>query len=377
MANRNYSLTEVKKEASDFLNIKKDRNKTTYLNYRTSINYFLYYLENVAEETVLGTDNKEKVLEGFQGSLLKGFKYVVKDVEKEVEIVKEVKVKPSAVNTHIRRIKTFLNRCLGLTVELAKLNVNKPKYKSLTKAEVELLIAECFNYWFIDKTNYSKEVIEAIEEVKQKKRKYYLTIEEISELEIDLPELEKYKANNEIAVRNAILIRFLFNTAFRINEALTLEAANVISEEGSYYVIIHEKGKASGVLTEVAISENTYKMLMDYIAIKSVPSDFVFSSVKASDNGKAKAFSRQQFNKSIINLAAYVDNNEGTNISKTVKNNSSHVFRHSKATYLLNEVKEDVVTVKEVLRHSSIDSTLIYLNPKEEAINLVRINNDI
>ena len=64
-------------------------------------------------------------------------------------------------------------------------------------------------------------------------------------------------------------------------------------------------------------------------------------------------------------------------ISKTVENNSSHVFRHSKATYLLNTVKEDVVTVKEVLRHSSIDSTLIYLNPKEEAINKVRINNDI
>lgn len=325
MANRNYNLEEVKKEASDFLNIKKDKNKTTYLNYRTSINYFLYYLENISEETELGTGNKEKVLEGFQGSLLKGFIYVVNNVEKPV------KVKASAVNTHIRRIKTFLNRCLGLTVELAKLNVNKPKYKSLTITEIELLANECSNYW----------------------------------------------SNEEIAVRNSTLIRFLFNTAFRINEALTLEVANVISENGSYFVKIHEKGKAEGVLTEVAISENTYNMLMDYINIKSVPSDFVFSSIKASDNGKAKAFSRQQFNKSIINLAAYVDNAEGTNISKTVENNSSHVFRHSKATYLLNVVKEDVVTVKEVLRHSSIDSTLIYLNPKEEAINKVRTSNDI
>ena len=126
-------------------------------------------------------------------------------------------------------------------------------------------------------------------------------------------------------------------------------------------------------------------MLMDYINIKSVPSDFVFSSIKASDNGKAKAFNRQNFNKAIIDLASYVDlkykgtklNGKPVNISKTVANNSSHVFRHSKATYLLNVKKEDVVTVKEVLRHSSIDSTLIYLNPKEEAINLVRISNDI
>ena len=379
MANRTYSLEEVKKEASDFLNIKKDKNKTTYLNYRTSINYFLYYLENISEESNIGTDNKEKVLEGLQGSLLKGFKYIVNDVEKTV------KVKPSGVNTHIRRIKTFLNRCLGLTVELAKLNVTKPKYKSLTKEEVELLITESFYYWFLDKTNFSTEVIEKIEEVKQKKRTYFLTIEEIAELEIEVPELEKYKANNEIAIRNATLIRFLFNTAFRINEALTLEVANVHEEGAEYYVYIHEKGKAEGELTEVAISGTSYYMLMDYINIKSVPSDFVFSSIKASDNGKAKAFNRQNFNKAIIDLASYVDlkykgtklNGKPVNISKTVANNSSHVFRHSKATYLLNVKKEDVVTVKEVLRHSSIDSTLIYLNPKEEAINLVRISNDI
>ena len=333
MANRTYSLEEVKKEASDFLNIKKDKNKTTYINYRTSINYFLYYLKNISEETVLGTDNKEKILEGFQGSLLKGFNYVVNDVEKTV------KVKASAVNTHIRRIKTFLNRCLGLTVELPKLKVNKPKYKSLTKEEVELLAKECSNYW----------------------------------------------SNEEIAVRNETLIRFLFNTAFRINEALTLEVANVYSEGSNYFVKIHEKGKAEEELTEVAISENSYNMLMNYINIKSVPSDFVFSSVKASDNGKAKAFDRQQFNKSIIELASYVDlkykgtkiNDKPVNISKTVENNSSHVFRHTKATYLLNVKKEDVVTVQKVLRHTSIDSTLIYLNPEEEAINLVRINNDI
>ena len=369
MANRTYSLEEVK----------KDKNKTTYLNYRTSINYFLYYLENISEESNIGTDNKEKVLEGLQGSLLKGFKYIVNDVEKTV------KVKPSGVNTHIRRIKTFLNRCLGLTVELAKLNVTKPKYKSLTKEEVELLITESFYYWFLDKTNFSTEVIEKIEEVKQKKRTYFLTIEEIAELEIEVPELEKYKANNEIAIRNATLIRFLFNTAFRINEALTLEVANVHEEGAEYYVYIHEKGKAEGELTEVAISGTSYYMLMDYINIKSVPSDFVFSSIKASDNGKAKAFNRQNFNKAIIDLASYVDlkykgtklNGKPVNISKTVANNSSHVFRHSKATYLLNVKKEDVVTVKEVLRHSSIDSTLIYLNPKEEAINLVRISNDI
>ena len=327
MANRSYSLEEVKSEATDFLENKKKRNKTTYINYRTSINYFIYYLSDVAEVEEINSDNKDKIIDGFQGSLLDGFNYVIEDNERTV------KIKPSAVNTHVRRIRTFLNKCLGLSVEVNKLNTTKPKYKSLSKEEIELLITECSNYW----------------------------------------------SNEEIAVRNATLIKFLFNTAFRINEALTLKTENIFSDNGSYSVKIHEKGKASKELTEIVISENTFNLLNDYINIKSVPSDFVFSSIKPSKEleGKAKAFNRQNFNKSIVELASYTDSKHNTNISKTVENNSSHVFRHSKATYLLNTVKEDVVTVKEILRHSSIDSTLIYLNPQEEAINKVRISNDI
>ena len=322
---KNYTLVEVESEASEFLETKKKVNKTTYLNYRTSINYFLYYLRSKGI-SILGAENKDKVLEDFQATLIDGFTYVNGDVKRTV------KANPSTINSHVRRIKTFLNKRLGLTIKLSNLTEDKPKYKALSKEEVELLASECSNKW----------------------------------------------KNKEVAVRNETLIRFLFNTAFRIYEALTLEVENVFSEGSSYFVKIQEKGKPKGTpLRKVAISEKTYKMLMDYIAIKSVPSDFVFSSVKASSNGKAKAFSRQNFNKAIVDLAYYVDVNEGTNISKTVANNSSHVFRHSKAIYLLNHEKEDIITVKEVLRHNSLDSTLIYLNPEEETIDKVRISNDI
>ena len=44
MVNRTYSLAEVKTEASDFLSRKRQRNETTFKNYRTSINYFIYYI---------------------------------------------------------------------------------------------------------------------------------------------------------------------------------------------------------------------------------------------------------------------------------------------------------------------------------------------
>ena len=324
MKNKEYTLTEVEKEATDFLLRKRARNETTYKNYKTSVNYFLYYLEHIAKVNVVSVDNIAILLEGFQGSLFEGFTYEANGIKRPV------KVKASGVNTHVRRINTFI-KCLGFRVELNKLNVAKPKYKSLSIKEIELLINECANFW----------------------------------------------SNKEIAVRNETLIRFLFNTAFRINEALTLKEKDIFIENGLYYVRIHEKGKANGVLTEIAISENTYKLLVDYVNIKSVPSEFVFSTTRAGTDGTAKALSREWFNKDIKKLAKYVDFKHGTNIYKTVENNSSHVFRHSKATYLLNVKKEDIITVKEILRHSSIDSTLIYLNPQEEAINKVRINNDI
>ena len=325
MENKSYTLAEVEEKATAFLNRKKDRNETTFLNYRTSVNYFLYYMEHIEGLTELTTDNKEVVVDGFQGKLFKGFTYESEGNKKEV------KLKPSAVNTHIRRIKTFLNS-IGLKIKkLKKLPVNKPEYKALDVKDIKLLLAECSNLW---------------------KKK-------------------------EIAVRNETLIRFLFNTAFRINEALGIKTSDVVEEGSSYYVMIQEKGKPKGTLTEVAISEATYKMLMDYINLKAVPSDYVFSTTRPSTDGKAKKLSREYFTKDIRKLASYTDLKHGTNISATVKNNSSHFLRHSKSLFLLNVKKYDITKVKKILRHESINSTLIYLNHEKKVIDEIRISNDI
>lgn len=311
---KQYNLQQIKKEASGFLERKKQINETTFINYKNSFKYFIFYLENQQLKTI-NSNNASNIVEGFQGILLNGFSY--KD--------KQIKLTATTVNTHIRRIKTFFNKCLGLIVEIKKLAVAKPKYKSLKIEEIQLLINEAENHF----------------------------------------------KNHEVAERNKTLINFLFNTAFRIEEALNIKTTDLYSEDGSYYVDIHEKGKAKGEYTTIAISEKTFQLVQNYLEMKKVPSEFVFST------GSGKKLARANFNKAIRELATYVDLKHGTNISKTVENNSSHVFRHSKATYLLNVKKEDVVTVKEILRHKSIDSTLIYLNPQEEAINKVRINNDL
>lgn len=321
MTNKEYKLTAVKQESQRFLESKQNQNKNTFINYRASINYFIYYVENVIACDVVSSDNINQILEGFKGALFNGFEYNNRTV----------KIKSSGVNTHLRRVKSFLNKCLGIESNVNYYDVGEPKYKALKVKDIELLINECSSVF----------------------------------------------KSNEIAVRNATLIRFLFNTALRINEALTLKEENVIADGDEYYILIHEKGKAKDQLTNVAISEATYISLMDYIDIKAVKSDFVFSTTRTSTDGKAKRLARENFNSDIRKLANYVDANHKTNISNVIANNSSHVFRHSRAVFLLKECKADVVTVKKILRHRSINSTLIYLNPNDEEIKEVRINNDI
>lgn len=78
------------------------------------------------------------LIERFQRKLLNGFNYKINETKRFV------KIKPNRVNTHIRRIKTFLNKCLELPVELAKLNINKPKYKNNPYLNKKL------NYWLMN-----------------------------------------------------------------------------------------------------------------------------------------------------------------------------------------------------------------------------------
>lgn len=319
MEEKEYTLEEVKTEAKAFLTVKESKNTNTFLSYKTSINYFLYYLEHIVQVKKIGTRNIGIILEGFQGSLMSGFTYESEDIKRNV------KVKGSGTNSHLRRIRTFLNKCLKLTSDLEPIKIKKQiKYKALPVEEIQLLIDEAPNKW----------------------------------------------KKEEIALRNSCLIRFLFNTAFRVSEALSLTVDNLVNDNGFYYVRVHEKGTEKGSLSDpIAISESDYNHLQNYIKIKSTPSDYVFSTKSG------KALSRQYFNKDVKALARYVDAEHGTNISEIVENNSSHVFRHSKGHALLNEDDVNIMKVKKYLRHSSISSTQIYLEANDKEVDKLRSNN--
>ena len=364
---KEYTLKEVEFKAMEFLEDAFDSNETTFKNYRTSINYFLYLMNcNKHRFSKINNDNKDNALKKFKNCLLNGFTYEVESVDdvlgyseeqfKDVNvnftfkpIKRNVKVNDNGVNTHLRRIITFFNQYLHFKIKKFQFcKVDKPKYKSLTEDHVELLINECSNCW-------SKE---------------------------------------EIATRNATLIRFLYLNLLRIREALevTIDDTNFIDydsetnkailnpnvDEENYSIWIHQKSR-SKKNTSITINPKLAKDIIDYINIKKVPSNYVFSTTRRSTDGKAKALSREWFNKDMIKLASFVDERYDTktkdydNISEIVKNNSSHVFRHSRAVVELQNGL-DIRTVQGALRHSSLSSTEIYTEPSKKKVNNVRVN---
>lgn len=360
MMTKEYTLDEVRFKAMEFLEDAFDSNETTFKNYRTSVNYFLYLMNcNKHRFAKINDDNKDKALNKFKNCLLNGFVYEVESVDDVLGYSEEtfkpvnrtVKVNANGVNTHLRRITTFFNQYLHLRIKNFNIcQVDKPKYKSLNIDHVKLLIDECSNCW----------------------------------------------KKNEIATRNATLIRFLFNGALRIREALevTIDDTNFIDYDDEtnkatlktdvekYCVVIHQKGRNNKDKT-IAIPKDMAKHIVDYINIKKVPSNYVFSTTRASTDGKAKPLTRPYFNKDVIKLASFVDDRYDTktsdynNISEVVKNNSSHVFRHSRGAYLLKDKQTDIRTVQKVLRHRSLTSTEVYTEPSQKAVDNINTNDYI
>ena len=368
-----YTLENIRIGARDFLEDNKDSNETTFKNYRTSINYFLYLMDcNKHRFATIDNDNKYDALNKFKNCLSNGFTYEVESVddvlgytEKTFKPVKRtVKVNANGVNTHLRRITTFFNQCLHLKIksnEFKKCQVDKPKIKALKIDHVKLLIDECSNCW---------------------KKK-------------------------EIATRNATLIELLFSNALRIREALeiTINDTNFIDYNdetnkatlktniGEYCITIHQKGRKNKDKS-IKIAKPVAEHIINYINIKKVPSDYIFSTTRASTNGKAKALSREWFNKDMNKLASFVDSNHDThvprideetynedvdayydykNICAVVKNNSSHFLRHSRAIYNLKILGMDIRTLQKFLRHSEISSTMIYTDSSDKEVDNINI----
>lgn len=219
------------------------------------------------------------------------------------------------------------------------------------------------------------------------------------------------KGDSSFKLRNRIIIDLMYTTGMRLGEVLGLTFEDIKeNQEDKRYGTVYIRNRLSDKLYENAKTCLKVNSAYDYNTASYKTKNVGYQTVYISPDlfeliKKYMDESRSIFNvtdkviDNIINFAK-ADSVEGNNnnqyiflnkngyplsssgwnkqlkeifiannlsIDKEVKkNNLSHRFRHGYAMYLIDEEKRSIEYVKDKMRHSSINSTLVYYNPREE-----------
>ena len=173
----------------------------------------------------------------------------------------------------------------------------------------------------------------------EKKAPEILTVEEVDRL------LQKPDRENVKGIRDSAMLELLYATGMRVSEMLHLQISDVNLQLG--YVICHDHEKER----IIPIGIPCKKALEKYMAV-SRPA-FVENKEETAlfTNCSGKAMSRQGFWKV---LKGYAD---AAGIRGDI---TPHTLRHSFAVHMLQN-GADIRSVQEMLGHSDISTTQIYL----------------
>lgn len=297
----------------------------------------VYEIKNLNEHInkFINIQESEATKENYKILLENFYNYAIENQINEItlnnatNIIKEYKahlynnsnLASSSINNYILRLQSFFNY-LGFPTRIKKLNINsssKP-YKYLTKNEIDLLI----------KT---------------------------------IPETNK---NKELQARNKAIINLLFCGGLRVKELINLTKKDFQEINGISYININGKGKAKDIKELMAIPETTSNDIKKYLELrKHRNNNYLFVNIQNEQ------LTRQGVNKMLNKLAKKTDNIYNLNITPRC---SSHAFRHSLARYLLIDKGTPLNQVKDILRHSKIETTAKYLTTSYEEITEIRIN---
>ena len=162
--------------------------------------------------------------------------------------------------------------------------------------------------------------------------------------------------DNFDSLRNKLLVELLYSTGIRRTELINIKEIDVNLSEKTIKVL----GKRNKERF-VPILKSVLSTLNQYIELRTknrVNSEFLLTTSKG--------------NKLYETLVYRIINSYFSQVSSKVKK-SPHILRHSFATHMLNE-GADLNSVKELLGHSSLASTQVYIHNSLDAIKKVYNN---
>lgn len=188
----------------------------------------------------------------------------------------------------------------------------------------------------------------------------YLTVPRVQEMLSAMP------AGNEMELRNRAIVALMVTAGLRCCEVQKAQYGDIKTAGDSAVLYIQGKGR-SAKDSYVKIEPTVGKMLREYLAVRTKgkrairENDYLFVSTSRNHTADADDELSTQTIRAIAKNAMKA-------IGLDDSRHTAHSFRHTAATLGLRAGKE-LTEVQQMMRHSRVDTTLIYSHALEREKN--------
>ena len=230
------------------------------------------------------------------------------------------------------------------------------KYKSTTISR-KISALRTFYAFLYDKNIVDKNVFEYITLPKKEKRlPKYLSNDDIDEI------FKIIDISTPLGIRNRLILELLYGSGLRVSELCNIKLSDIDFSNKSIRII--GKGKKERI---VYYGEPCKRIIDLYL-------NGTRDEILGKNKNEYLIIGNKKSNKSLsVRSVELILNNiiESTSLNKKA---SPHTLRHTFATHLLNDGC-DILIVKELLGHSSLDTTGIYTHISNERLRKIYLNN--
>jgi len=266
------------------------------------------------------------------------------------------------IELYSRVINNFIDYANGYMDEYSIKGINRlfingylsKRGQSLRKSteSTHLRIIKAFFNFISDNNSESYDFRHIFKKIKVKvpKRQHpYLTENQVSRL-LNTIEKEKSKRHSYIAFRNAMLVKLMLYSGARVSEAINVRYGDISSSDidSSFYkiIIIGKGDKEAPIYIKKDLIEEEFRYMDSIKHYKNI--DYVFTAFTGKPIDRINVYT-------IIKRLLRI-----SDINKT----GVHILRHTLAMRLAAR-NVDILHIQKIMRHSNIQTTMIYAHSTE------------